>query len=365
MNVGDKNAELYTTMSTVPKIFATGLTGYVGGDGLFCLLQKYPHWESSITALVRNAEKGALISAAYPKIKLVYGNLDDVELLEEESAEADIILNWADSDHPKSTEAIVRGAKRHTADKPVFLIHTSGTGILTWSTVESKTFGDLEGKIYDDWEGIGEVTSLPDGAAHRNVDKIILAAGEDPAVKTAIVCPPSIYGVGRGPGNKRSQQLYDLTRIILTSGKGMRVGKGENKQTHIHVYDLSDLYVLLIDEAVAGGGKATWGSEGYYFSSRGEQAWGEVARQITKCAFELGFISSDGVSEFTSEELAKSAGHSHAALIFGGNAREKTIRARTLLGYNPTRHSIFEEIPTAVASEAARLGITRKFSQGY
>lgn len=230
-----------------------------------------------------------MISAAYPKIKLVYGNLDNVELLEEESAKADIILNWADSDHPKSTEAIVRGAKKHTADKPVFLIHTSGTGILTWRTVESKTFGDLDEKIYDDWEGIGEVTSLPDSAAHRNVDKIILAAGKDPAVKTAIVCPPSIYGVGRGPGNKRSQQLYDLTRIILTSGRGMRVGKGENKQTHIHVYDLSDLYVLLVDEAVVGGGKATWGNKGYYFSSRGEQVnYSEILSDLY-CVLDCGF----------------------------------------------------------------------------
>lgn len=243
----------------------------MGGDGLVALLEKYPMWESSITVLVRNIEKGSLISKLFPKITLVYGDLDDVELLEEESTKAHIILNWANSDHPSSTSAIVRGAKKHTAEKPVFLIHTSGTGILTWKTVETKTFGELEEKVYDDWDGIDEVTSLPDDAAHRNVDKIVLAAGEHPAVMTAIVCPPSIYGLGRGPGNKRSQQLYDLSRMILTSGKGMRVGKGENKQTHIHVYDLSDLYLLLIEAAAAGGGEATWGNKGYYFSSRGEQ----------------------------------------------------------------------------------------------
>lgn len=243
----------------------------MGGDGLVVLLEKYPTWESSITALVRNAEKGSLISELFPKITLVYGDLDDVGLLEEESAKANIILNWADSDHPRSANAIVRGAKKHAVDKPVFLIHTSGTGILTWKTVQDKSFGDLEEKVYDDWDGIDEVISLPNDAAHRNVDKIILDAGEHPAVRTAIVCPPSIYGPGRGPGNKRSQQLYDLSRMILKTGKGMRVGKGENKQTHIHVYDLSDLYLLLIEAAAAGGGEATWGNKGYYFSSRGEQ----------------------------------------------------------------------------------------------
>jgi nucleoside-diphosphate-sugar epimerase len=166
----------------------------------------------------------------------------------------------------------MRGANRHTGTKPIFVIHTSGTGILTWKTVETNTYGELEDKVYNDWDGISEVTSLPDFAAHRAVDKVFLdGATDEPAVKVAVVCPPSIYGVARGPGNKRSKQLYDLSAIILSSGKGMRVGKGQNRQTHVHVYDLSDLYVRLIEQAAAGSGTATWGKGGYYFSSRGEQ----------------------------------------------------------------------------------------------
>ena len=211
------------------------------------------------------------MSRVYPKIRLVLGGLDDLALLEQEAQNADIILNYADSDHPPSSHAIVRGAARSKG--PVFIIHTSGTGILTWKTVQSRTFGDLEDKVYNDWDGINELTSLPDFAAHRNVDKIFLEAGEDQSgpLKTAIVCPPTIYGLGRGPGNKRSQQLYDLTAIVLTQGEGKRVGKGQNRQTHIHVHDLSDLYLLLTEAAAAGGGKATWGPDGYYFSSRGEE----------------------------------------------------------------------------------------------
>jgi len=72
--------------------------------------------------------------------------------------------------------------------------------------VQLRTFGELEGKVYDDWDGIDELTSLPDSAAHRNVDKIFLEAGSDDSgpVRTAIVCPTTIYGVGRGAGNTRS-----------------------------------------------------------------------------------------------------------------------------------------------------------------
>jgi nucleoside-diphosphate-sugar epimerase len=106
----------------------------------------------------------------------------------------------------------------------------------------------------------------------RNNYPIFLEASDEHGgpIRVAIVCPQTIYGLGRGPGNKRSQQLYDLARIILSNGKGVRVGKGENRQTHVHIHDLSDIFVALVEEAAAGGGKATWGREGYYFASRND-----------------------------------------------------------------------------------------------
>lgn len=50
------------------------------------------HTEYEYTALVRNPDKGAPVASVYPNIRLVYGTLDDVELLEKESASADIVL---------------------------------------------------------------------------------------------------------------------------------------------------------------------------------------------------------------------------------------------------------------------------------
>lgn len=43
-----------------------------------------------------------------------------------------------------------------------------------------------------------ELTNLPDEAFHRNVDKIVLEAGakgKQSGVNTAILCPPTIYGM--------------------------------------------------------------------------------------------------------------------------------------------------------------------------
>lgn len=57
---------------------------------MYALNKAHPEYE--YTALVRNSDKGAPVAAAYPKIRLIYGTLDDAAILEEESAKADIVL---------------------------------------------------------------------------------------------------------------------------------------------------------------------------------------------------------------------------------------------------------------------------------
>lgn len=73
------------------KIFATGVTGYIGGDAIYAVANAHPEYD--ITCLVRNSDKGAQVAKEYPKIKLVYGDLDSVDLIEEESKNADIVLS--------------------------------------------------------------------------------------------------------------------------------------------------------------------------------------------------------------------------------------------------------------------------------
>lgn len=69
---------------------------------------------------------------------------------------------------------------------------------MTYSDSENdfKTLGCLSEKEYNDLSGVEELTGLPDHAFHRDVDKIVLEAGtkHNDVIKTAIVCPPTIYG---------------------------------------------------------------------------------------------------------------------------------------------------------------------------
>ena len=270
-------------------------------------------------------------------------------------------IDCASADHVDSARSLIRGIAARSQEQPGYLIHTSGTGTLTFADLERKTFGEASAKVYDDWEGIGEVTSIPDYASHRNVDKVILAAGTDnePRVKTAIVCPPTIYGQGRGPDNQKSIQLPELSRVTLERKQGIQIGAGRSYWTHIHVHDLSRCYLALVEAAVDHGGKATWGKEGFYFTEDGEHIWGEIAKLVASAAKDQGFLTSDEVVTLSGDEANQQL-TPYASLLWGTNSRCKAIRARKLLGWSPKeRRMNEEEIAETVNIAAKGLGLVQ------
>lgn len=336
----------------MPKLFITGATGYIGGDALYAIANAYPDLE--VTALVRNSDKGAKVASRYAKIRLVYGDLDSTKLLTSEASKADIVVHTANCDHVGSAKAIVAGLAQ--SQNKTYLIHTSGTGILAFEDFETKTYGLRREKVYDDWDGISEVTSIPDVAIHRNVDKIILAANEASAnIHSAIVCPPCIYGPGRGPDNRRSVQVYEMARAILQRGKGFVVGEGANIWTEVHVQDLSELFLALVTAALEPeGGKATWNQEGYYFAQSADLSWGEVGRKIAQIAFDKKFINTAEIDNVSKDEADKLS--NYGSYLWGTNSRCKAIRANKLLGWTPKQKSVIELLPEIVEDEAKILG---------
>lgn len=201
------------------------------------------------------------------------------------------------------------------------------------------------------------MTSLPDSALHRHVEKVVLGmhSTNPGAINTAIVCPPCIYAQGRGSDNQRSIQVYMASKAILERKQGFMPTKGENLWHEVNVHDLSDLYVLLGEAAAAGGGKATWNDDGYYFAENGSFVWKDIFHDITKIAKDKGLIDGDETPSLSPDELAKL--HPHALLLWGTNSRGKAIRARKLLGWEPHGQSLKELLPEIVEGEARSLGL--------
>lgn len=319
---------------------------------MYTVTQAHPEWE--ITCCVRNSEKGAKVVAAFPNVKLVYGDLDAAEILEEAAAQADIVYHFADCDHEPSARAIAKGLARRQSDKPGFWIHTSGTLILGNQTISSAEYGRRLDKVYDDCDHINELTSQPDQAPHRNVDKIVLASASD-KVKVAIVCPPTIYGPGRGPDNQRSAQIPIAIDTFLKNQKAFKVGKGENIWHSIHVQDLSTLYLLLGEAAANGGPPATWNDQGYYLAENGSFVWGDIIQLIADIAYKKKLLPQPTVESYAPDEVDKYV--SHGRYLFGTDSRGISIRGKRLLGWKPTMPSVEEVVPATVDVEAKTLGL--------
>ncbi|KAJ4263353.1 hypothetical protein NW762_006171 [Fusarium torreyae] len=343
------------------KVFITGTTGYIGGDAFHALYKAQPDW--SYTVLVRSEDKGKSIQKQYPEVKLAIGSLDDSAIIKKAASEADIVIHTADSsDHQGAAQAIGAGLRStHSSANPGYWIHVSGTGILCWYDMDNKRYGEgpLPEQAYDDLEGVDKVTSLPDTAFHRDVDKIVLseAAQTPDAVKVAIVCPPTIYGTGRGPVNQRSRQIPGLTATTLEKGFGPIIGAGKTEWDNVHVHDLSQLIVLLSQRASSSDkhddAQEIWGPKGYFFAENGTHRWSEISRLIAKEAHKQGVIDSDKTKTLDPEEAKEKLGFE--ALSWGLNSRGEARRARKFLGWKPEGQSLEDWLSESVQTEARRL----------
>lgn len=183
------------------------------------------------------------------------------------------------------------------------------------------------------------------------------------------MCPPTIYGTGTGPDNKRSVQIPALAAAFLARGKGFYIGDGVNTWTHVHISDLARLYLMLTEAAagtvVSGGsasapniGKATWGLEGYYFCEAGEHAWGDVSRQLARKAKAMGLLDSDDVDSVSADTASTFGGGDAAAgVLWGTNARCRARRARELLGWEAKGPKLEECLQEALEVERRRRGV--------
>ncbi|POR37688.1 Uncharacterized protein TPAR_02112 [Tolypocladium paradoxum] len=344
------------------KIFLTGATGYIGGTALDYIVRAHPGYE--YTVLVRDEFRAEPIIARYPSVKFAYGTLEDDAVLKRQPPRPTLSsVHTADSsDHYAGAMAIAKGLKDgHTAEKPGFWIHTSGTSILTWYDAEHKRAGGapLPEQKYHDIKDIERLISLPDGAHHRDVDEIALAANSD-AVKVVILCPPTIYGTGAGAVNTRSRQVPSLARATLNKGFAPIIGEGKTEWDHVHSDDLGDLYVKLVDatqDPARRGNTEILGPHAYFFAENGSHSWAEVAHWIADEASRQGYLPSPLTKLVSEKEVTLME---DGSVSWGRNSKGVAERARKYLGWQPKGVPLKDTIREVVAKEAQDLGLTPK-----
>jgi nucleoside-diphosphate-sugar epimerase len=258
---------------------------------------------------------------------------------------------------------MLEGAASKTDGKPGYYIHLSGTGILAdFADDDAKEHrGRLNPHVYNDLDGVEEVLNRPDGRLHRHTDKAIQEAGKkyDGKVKTAIVCPPDMYGKGTGPKKVESVFVPAFIPECKKVGAAWYYGSGENRRGWAHVEDVARLFTGLAEQAAKDGGSATWGREGYYFATVQESTQKELATAFGKTLHARGILKTaepKQVDEDVVDDALSDRGYPGLGWYnFGNNSRAKSGRAQKVLGWKPQEKSLWDvlesDIDLTLASE--------------
>ncbi|KAF8181385.1 hypothetical protein K438DRAFT_1601561 [Mycena galopus ATCC 62051] len=296
--------------------------------------EDYQRGQLEITCLVRGTDRASLIREQLG-VKVVVGDLADVDIVENAAAQADIVIDTANADHPRGCRAILAGLKaRHgRTGTQSLLIRSSGTGALT----DNAQGIFASEKIYEDLD-CADIRAIPKTYVHRESDSLISEASVEGYIRGYVVMPPLVYGRGTGPFSRTSVQIPALIRAALKLGQAIHVGPGLSMWNGVHIQDLVDLYLLLIDDALAGNPKASTGLECFYFCATDTYSWKELANEIGRRLHARGAITTAEVRALLPDEEENVLG-AWSGFAYGSNSRSKTGKAYTLLGWEPKHHA--------------------------
>ena len=291
-------------------VFITGAAGYIGGS-VAATLAKAGH---NITGLVRSEARARQVEPF--GIEPVIGELADSEVLARAAGDADAVINIANSDNREVVDLFL-DTLRGTGKT---FVQSSGTSI-----VADLADGERPGKVYEEST---QVDPLPLRAGRVALNNAVLAAAND-QLRTMVICPSLIYGIGLG-ASPDSMQVPWMIELARKHGIGRHIGPGENIWSNVHINDLVDLYVRALNKAPGGA---------FYYAENGENSMRELAEGISRM---LGF--GGRTQNMSVEDAIAEWGEGGARYTMGSNSRVRAVRSRAELGWSPSAPSLMDEV---------------------
>ena len=303
------------------RVFITGATGYIGGSVAVKLIER----GHSITGLVRSEEKAAQLNAR--GIVPVLGSLADAGAITQAAQAADAVINTASADDLFSVDAIIKGLAG--SKKP--FIHTSGS-----SVVSDRAAGEYSEAIFNE---DSPPDPLPERMLRVAIDQTVLKSAQR-GIRSVVIRPSLIYGRGHGL-NPDSIQIPHLIALARKHGIARHVGRGLNVWSHVHIDDVVDLYVRALDEAPACS---------LFYAENGEAPWKSLASAIGKL---LGYGGE--TKDWPIDEAVREWG-AGAITSYGSNSRVRALKARKMLGWNPSGPPMLDDVEHGSYREALKQG---------
>jgi nucleoside-diphosphate-sugar epimerase len=203
-------------------IVLTGATGYIGSATLTALLAH----DHDVTALVRS--DAAARAVERDRVTPIVGDITDVAWMASQLRAADGAIHLATTDDGQAMDDAVASAVLKAfagTEKPY--VHTGGVWV----------WGSGDSIVESEKQRPPKITAWRD-----DVERRILA----PGIRGSVVAPGIVYGYGTGIPKAT---IVDAPKTL---GSLHLIGDGEQHWATVHVDDLAELYVAVLEKAPGG-----------------------------------------------------------------------------------------------------------------
>jgi nucleoside-diphosphate-sugar epimerase len=215
--------------------------------------------------------------------------------------------------------------------------------------------GHLNSKIWSDISSLPEITSLPDGELHRNTETILhrTVAEHSDKINIAIMCPPDIYGRGKGLAKRHSALIPMFVNVIRNKndGKAFYYGDGGNTRSWVHIDDLMKLYLRVVEAAADPKNyprEEYFNENGYYFAGTQEHSQLDLAKATARILHKHGVIEATDVEEVGLKKIDGMVNlfgfETLGRYLFASNSRTKAERAEKLFGYKGEAPGLMQDL---------------------
>ncbi|MBS1953336.1 MAG: NAD-dependent epimerase/dehydratase family protein [Cyanobacteria bacterium SZAS-4] len=299
------------------KSLVIGATGYIGNVVAERLVQ------NGHTVLAGTRSEASADKLRKQGMEPVIANIEQPESIVQILPEVDLVVYvaYAYNNEQRAIEEMQSGTSHLTdilqamSNSQKTFILTSGTGVV----------GDSTDIVYDENTPFPE-TNSPITLMRRNLESEVCAAAKL-GIRTIVLRPPTVYG--RGGSFVVPRYLMDYA---LKHRESVYVeGTENNKRAAVHVDDLADLFLLALEKAKAG----------ELFNTAAETGVRtiDIAESISRAAGLGGHTRAVPLAE--SREI-----FGHWGVWWAQNNQCTGDKARKLLGWNPHRLSLLQDIET-------------------
>jgi nucleoside-diphosphate-sugar epimerase len=282
------------------RIFVTGATGYVGG-AVARALRRAGH---EVFGLCRSAEKARSLARA--EIHPVLGDMTAPASYAGALANCLVLVHCA-SDHTSGADGTVVDSFVDAARKGTkTLVYTSGVWVLG-------NTGDRAAEETDPLRPLALVAWRP------AYEQKILAV---PGARSIVLRPGCVYGKTGGLTGEWFAPAAEGKAITI-------VGDGKNRWSMVHVDDLADAYVRVVESGLTG--------EVFNVSDRSRATVGELATAAVRAAG-----SQSALAYLPLDEAAKAMGPYAECLAVDQQVDSR--KAGRLLGWQPRHGGFVDEV---------------------